>query len=614
MKHFHQMPFGAQVLEDGSVRFRLWAPAAQQVELSPGDGRFFPLEPKERHGESGWCELITREAAAGSLYRFRIDGKTEVTDPASRFQPADVHGPSEVIDPYAFEWSDDGWRGRPWQETVIYELHVGTFSPEGTFRGVEQKLDYLVDLGVTTIELMPISDFPGGRNWGYDGVLPYAPDACYGRPEDLKHLVQAAHAQGLMIFLDVVYNHFGPEGNYLRLYSPQFFTDRHRTPWGDAINFDGPGSRVVRDFFINNALYWLEEYRFDGLRLDAAHEIADDSKPDILTELAQTVREKFGDKRHVHLVLENGDNISRYLERDGNRVRLYDAQWNDDIHHAVHVAISAEVDGYYHDYAQNPVEHLCRCLTEGFAFQGQYSPYHQSTRGEPSKHLPPLAFVSFLQNHDQVGNRPFGTRILQIAPEAAVKAAMEILLLAPQIPLLFMGEEFGASSPFLYFCNFEGDLARAVTDGRRNEFARFAQFSAPETRDRIPDPNAEQTFLRSKLLWQELSETFHCSFLQFYRRLLAIRQSKIMPLLRGDNEIDFANWRSEGRAFSVDWTFSNKVRLQLRCNLAPEQDVLTTPASGGLIYCSDPQIAAAFQSGILPPWSALWFLDKSGSR
>jgi maltooligosyltrehalose trehalohydrolase len=608
------MPFGTQLLEDGGVRFRLWAPAAKQVELSLGDGLFVPLERKEDSLESGWFELITRDAAAGSRYRFRIDGKTDVPDPASRFQPDDVHGPSEVIDPSAFEWDDDKWRGRPWEEAAIYELHIGTFSPEGTFRGVEQKLDYLVDLGVTAIELMPISDFPGSRNWGYDGVLPYAPDGCYGRPEDLKHLVQEAHAKGLMIFLDVVYNHFGPEGNYLRLYSPQFFTDRHRTPWGDAINFDGPDSSVVRDFFINNALYWLEEYRFDGLRLDAVHTIVDDSKPGILTELAQTVRERFGDKRHVHLVLENGDNIARCLERDGNRVSLYDAQWNDDIHHAVHVAITGESDGYYHDYAQNPVGHLCRCLTEGFAFQGQYSPYHQSTRGEPSKHLPPSAFISFLQNHDQVGNRPFGTRILQIAPEAAVKAAMEILLLAPEIPLLFMGEEFGASSPFLYFCNFEGDLARAVTEGRRNEFARFAQFSAPETRDRIPDPNTEQTFLRSKLHWRELSETSHCSFLQFYRRLLAIRQNKIVPLLGGDNEVEFANCRSEGRAFFVDWQFSNNSRLQLRCNLTPEQVSATTPAFGNLIYCNDPQIAAAFQSGTLPPWSALWFLDESARR
>ena len=336
MNRSHAMPFGAQVLDNGSVHFRLWAPAAQQVSLrlESAAAQSLPLLPLA----DGWFELTTTEAGASSLYRFQIDGKIEVPDPASRFQPQDVHGPSQVIAPSAFDWSDEHWRGRPWEEAVIYELHVGTFTPEGTFQVIERKLDYLRDLGVTALELMPVADFPGRRNWGYDGVLPFAPDSSYGSPEDLKRLVQAAHLKGLMIFLDVVYNHFGPEGNYLHTYAPQFFTNRHHTPWGDAINFDGPGSRIVRDFFIHNALYWLEEYHFDGLRLDAVHSIVDDSKPDILTELAQTVRERFGKDRFVHLILENADNRARCLDRSrSGAVELYDAQWNDDIHHAVHV-------------------------------------------------------------------------------------------------------------------------------------------------------------------------------------------------------------------------------------------------------------------------------------
>jgi 1,4-alpha-glucan branching enzyme/maltooligosyltrehalose trehalohydrolase len=288
----------------------------------------------------------------------------EMPDPASRFQPQDVHGPSEVVDATAFQWREDSWRGRPWEEAVIYELHVGAFTTEGTFRGVEQKLDYLRDLGVTALELMPVADFPGTRNWGYDGVLLFAPDSSYGRSEDLKQLVQAAHAKGLMIFLDVVYNHFGPEGNYLHAYAPQFFTNRHHTPWGDAINFDGPESRVVRDFFIHNALYWLEEYNFDGLRLDAVHAIVDVSSPDILTELAQTVRERFGAERFVHLFVENVDNTVRYLSRDqSGSVRLYDAQWNDDIHHCLHVLLTGETDGYYADYAPLPQSAGRVCLS-----------------------------------------------------------------------------------------------------------------------------------------------------------------------------------------------------------------------------------------------------------
>jgi maltooligosyltrehalose trehalohydrolase len=605
----HSMPFGADVLPNGGVRFRLWAPGAKRVTLclENGSGADYPLLPLE----NGWFEKIVPEASAGSLYRFQIEDKTEVPDPASRFQPQDVQGPSEVVDPTAFQWTDENWRGRPWEEAVFYELHVGTFTPEGTFRGVEQKLDYLRDLGVTAVELMPLADFSGARNWGYDGVLPFAPDSAYGRPEDLKQLVQSAHAKGLMIFLDVVYNHFGPEGNYLHLYAPQFFTKRHSTPWGEAINFDGPDSRVVRDFFIHNALYWLEEYRFDGLRLDAVHAIVDNSDPNILTELAQTVRERFGAERFVHLVVENVNNTPRYLARDqGGAVRLYDAQWNDDIHHCVHVLLTGESDGYYSDYAPNPMRHVCRCLTEGFAYQGDYSEFHGETRGEPSSHLAPSAFISFLQNHDQIGNRAFGERISQLTDPRALKAAMEILLLAPAPPLLFMGEEFGAATPFLFFCDFHGDLAAAVTNGRRSEFARFAQFSSPEVRESIPDPNDESTYLTSKLDWGTVGDKVHADWLNFYRELLATRKEKIVPHLGAACASRCDASQGGERKLSANWIFEDRARLELRANLGNETVPMQEEHRGVPFYASTPEAATAFNRGSLPAWSVVWSLRE----
>ena len=607
MKRSHTMPFGAELCENGEVRFRLWAPKAQRVELCIEDP---PAEqiPLERL-DDGWFELITRAARAASRYRFQIDGEAKVPDPASRFQPLDVHWPSEVIDPRAFDWKDDQWRGRPWEDAVIYELHVGAFTPEGTFHGVSERLDYLRDLGVTAIELMPVADFPGRRNWGYDGVLPYAPDSSYGRPEDLKFLVQAAHDRGLMVFLDVVYNHFGPDGNYLSLYSPQFFTSRHRTPWGDGINFDGPESRVVREFFIHNALFWLEEYNFDGLRLDAVHAIADDSTPDIITELAQVVRQRFKGHRLVHLILENGDNAARYLHRDSDgRVLLYDAQWNDDIHHVFHVLTTGETDGYYSDYARDPIRHLCRCLSEGFAYQGDHSEYHGEPRGEPSSSLPPSAFISFVQNHDQVGNRALGERITQLASPAAVKAAMEILLLSPAPPLLFMGEEFGASTPFLFFCDFRDELANAVTNGRRNEFARFAKFSSPEMREQIPNPNAEKTYLQSKLDWQSLTREPHARWLQLYRELLSIRKRKLVPHLRTIIAVRSECFTSEKRGISVNWYLGDRASLLLRANMGEGAVPMRAENTDDVIYSSSAEALQAFQSGNLPPWSVIWLL------
>jgi maltooligosyltrehalose trehalohydrolase len=591
----HEMPFGAGYLGDGRTRFALWAPAAEAVELVL-DGEARPM----RRDEAGMF-VLTADAAPGARYRYRVNGGQEVPDPASRYQPEDVHGPSEVVNPAAFDWGEEVWQGRPWHETILYELHVGAFSPEGTFAGVEARLDHLADLGVTAIELMPISDFPGRRNWGYDGVLPFAPDASYGTPDDLKRLVRAAHGRGIQVFLDVVYNHFGPEGNYLNLYAPRFFTERHETPWGAAINVDGEGGEFVRSFFIHNALYWLVEYGFDGLRLDAVHAIIDDSEKHFLVELAERVRSGPGSGRHVHLILENEENQSSLLR--GNE--LYTAQWNDDVHHALHVALTGEDAAYYADYADAPVTSLGRCLAEGFAYQGDPSRHRGNRRGEPSADLSPLSFVAFLQNHDQVGNRAFGDRITDLAPPEAVRAAAEVYLLSPQVPMLFMGEEWATSAPFAFFCDFEDELAGLVTEGRRAEFAKFPEFSDPETRERIPDPNAEGTFAASRLRWEELEEPEHARWLGFYRALISLRRKEIIPRLANVPGGEAA-YRTVGEhGLRVQWPLGDGSLLTLLAKLGPEPLGGFEQAVGDLLYAPE---GAAGDERELPAWSVAWYL------
>jgi malto-oligosyltrehalose trehalohydrolase len=542
--------------------------------------------------EGGWYELLTDKARAGSLYRYRINGEHTVPDPASRRNPQDVHGPSEVIDPTEFEWNDAGWTNRPWHEAVIYELHVGTFSPQGTFSGVEAKLDHLVSLGVTAIEIMPIADFPGQRGWGYDGVLPYAPESAYGTPNELKSLVAAAHKRGLAVLLDVVYNHFGPEGNYLGLYAPQFFTERHHTPWGAAINFDGDDSRPVRDFFINNALYWLEEYHLDGLRFDAVHAIMDDSKRHIVREIAETVREYAGEERNIYLVLENAANEARFLGSPGRRGK-HDAQWHDEIHHCLHTILTAEADGYYAKFAVEPHSKLCCSLAEGF-----------------DRHLPPTAFVTFLQNHDQIGNRALGERLGQIVTnDDALRAATALVLLAPSPPMLFMGEEWNAPEPFPYFCDFEPELARRVREGRKKEFAHFARFRDPAQVARIPDPRSPATVDSARLDWSRLRASAHEDWLDLYQRLLAIRQQDIVPLVP---HIRFAtcNKLDSGVAFAVDWALSEGSVLHLIANLAEEPARLVGRTAGRLIYATHPNIRATVTRNELAPWSVTWLLER----
>ena len=603
----HVMPFGAEA-RDGGVCFRLWAPALETVDVVLHDASPPRVVAMERFGD-GWFRAYLEDAGAGTPYGFRIDGGVEVPDPASRYQPEDVHGPSVVVDPTARAWEYPDWTGRPWHEAVIYELHVGTFSPEGTFAGVERRLDHLADLGVTAVELMPIADFSGRRNWGYDGVLPFAPDSSYGTPEDLKRLVDAAHGRGLMMFLDVVYNHFGPDGNFLHAYAPQFFTDRFETPWGAAIDFS---RREVRDFFIHNALYWLEEFRFDGLRLDAVHAIVDESEPDILEELAETVRGHFDSAREVHLVLENEHNAAHRLDRDGaGRPRHYVAQWNDDIHHAFHVLATGESAAYYADFAERPLDHLVRCLAEGFAFQGEaFSPREGGGRGEPSGHLPAGAFISFIQNHDQVGNRAFGDRLTSLTSPEVLKALTAVMLLAPSPPMLFMGEEWGATEPFLFFCDFRDDLANGVREGRRREFARFPEFRDPEARERIPDPNAEDTFAASKLDWDAAHSPDHESWLDHCRELLGLRHRYITPRLSGLRGNDAKVLRFGAGGIHGVWRLGGGSELTLVANLAVSETEPPAGAAGGRPIFSIPG-DATIDGTALPPWSVIWSLRES---
>ena len=541
--------FGPLVAVHG-VTFRLWAPAAKGVHVVLDDAR----RPMRREG--GWFTAEVSGAQAGLRYKFQIDDDLLIADPASRFQPDDVAGASEVID-HAYDWRCSDWKGRPWQETVFLELHVGTFTPQGSFRAIIDKLDHIVASGITAIELMPLADFPGRWNWGYDGVLLYAPDSAYGRPEDLKALIDAAHERGLMVFLDVVYNHFGPEGNYLGRIAPRFFTDA-QTPWGGAIDYAVP---EVRAFAIENALAWVRDYRFDGLRLDAVHAIVAPGEPHILNDLSAAVaafaRES---SRHIHLVLENDDNGARFLMPHGG----YRAQWNDDFHHAWHVQLTREISGYYKDYTDSTA-HVTRTLAEGFAYQSDASPNRGGKpRGESTEGLPPLAFVNFLQNHDQIGNRPLGERLSRLARPESYEAALAVLLLAPSPPLLFMGEEWGATEPFPFFCDFKGELADAIRQGRRKEFAEAYEKHG----DEIPDPLAEETVRSATLDWSAATRGAGAARLKLTQALLRARREHVVPLMAdfiaGKTDAAVADdvltvtWRTKDRAFSIVANLSDR--------------------------------------------------------
>jgi maltooligosyltrehalose trehalohydrolase len=511
---------------DHGVTFNLWAPTAQSVELLETN------RPPRRmpRDNDGWYQLLSPTAHAGTRYQFRINEGLIVPDPASFFQPDDVGAPSEVIDTAALRDSVL-YPGRPWAEIVIYELHVGTFSEDGSYAGVEGRLPYLRDLGITAIELMPLNDVPGRHNWGYDGVLLNAPNARYGRPQDLKRLLRAAHALNIMVYLDVVYNHFGPQLNYLHSYAESFFTARHTTGWGPAVNLEAREGAFVRDFLIENALMWLRDYGFDGLRFDAVHALKDDSDRHFLIELAETVRHELPGRR-VHLMLENEANQAHLLERERGQAKYYDAQWGDDFHNALHVLLTGEDEGYYRAFADKPLEHLARSLAEGFAYQGEMFPLHNAPRGEPSAHLPPEATIFFAQNHDQIGNRAFGERLSKLVSPEKIGQVLALVLLSPHIPMLFMGEEAAVDTPFLFFADWSGEAAELTREGRRKEFAHFKAFSTAEMRASIPDPCDEQTFLASKLDWKTIDRSpASLEFRALTTQLLRIRREKIVPLI-----------------------------------------------------------------------------------
>jgi malto-oligosyltrehalose trehalohydrolase len=571
------LPFGATLLAGEQTRFRLWAPGQKQVALQIEGRERVPMQA----GENGWFEA-TAPCGAGAQYRFVLESGLAIPDPASRAQADDVHGPSVVVDPRSYRWRNTDWRGRPWEETVLYELHAGLL---GGFAGVQRELKRLAELGITAVELMPINDFPGKRNWGYDGVLPYAPDRAYGSPDDLKALIDAAHDHGLMIFLDVVYNHFGPDGNYLASYAPQFFRDDVSTPWGPAIDFR---RAEVRRFFTENAIYWLMEYRFDGLRFDAVHAI---TEADWLDEMAAAVRATVEKGRHVHLVLEHDGNVADHLRAD------FDAQWNDDGHHVLHTMLTGESEGYYADYADRPAQRLARCLAEGFVYQGEPSAHRSGEgRGTPSADLPPSAFVLFLQNHDQIGNRAFGDRLTASVDPKKLEAAIALQLLSPQIPLVFMGEEAASTSPYQFFTDHHGELADAVREGRRKEFASFAAFSDPAQREKIPDPNAAETFERSR----PQPRAGHDEREELYRKLLALRREHLVPRLPGAKSI--GEEAIGEAAVLARWRLGDGAIWSIAANLGRAPCPLETPA-GRLIYgpATDGQLGGHTTLAFLEP-------------
>lgn len=515
-----------------------------------------PLLPMMRSTD-GWFHA-SAALADGTRYRYRLSDGTLVPDPASRGQSSDVHDASVVCSD-DYPWRHPDWVGRPWTEAVLYEVHAGI---AGGFKAVQADLPRLKALGITAVELMPINDFPGQRNWGYDGVLPYAPDTAYGTPADLKELVDAAHGLGMMMFLDVVYNHFGPDGNYLGSYAPEFFRDDVKTPWGPAIDFR---RREVRDYFTGNVLMWLMEYRFDGLRFDAVHAI---QEQDWVEEMAAIVRETVDPNRHVHLVLEH-HNAARHLRKS------IDAQWNDDGHNVLHVLLTGEDSGYYGDYAHEPAAKLARVLSEGWVYQGERSDYLKAPRGEPSADLPPYAHVLFLQNHDQIGNRALGERLTELASPDALDAAIALLLLCPQIPLLFMGEEAGSRTPFQFFTDHHDELAEAVREGRRQEFAGFAAFADPEKRAHIPDPNAARTFEAS------IPRPGEPGRFEFYQRLIALRMTAIVPRLIGTTALGAETTGS--KAVRASWRLGDGSRLTIITNLGEDAAPYETPA-GNLLF------------------------------
>ena len=543
-------------------RFRVWAPRTERVDVLHRGRRL-----RMSAASGGWFEVAVGDAEPGDDYAFSLDGGPPRPDPRSPWQPAGIHGPSRLLDHAAFPWTDDTWRGGALRGAVLYELHVGTFTPEGTFEAVIPHLAELVELGVTAVEVMPVAEFSGDRGWGYDGVDLFAPHHAYGGPMGLKRLVDACHARGLAVVLDVVYNHLGPAGNYLSEFGP-YFTDRYATPWGEAVNLDGPDSDPVRAFFLENATMWLCDYHVDGLRLDAVHAIVDTSAVHLLEELAERVDELeavLG--RTLVLIAESDANdprIVRAREAGGYGI---DGQWSDDFHHALHALLTGERRGYYADFGS--FADLAAALTHVFVNDGRYSTFRRRRHGRPATGLPGWRFVAYLQNHDQIGNRAGGERMSLLVNERRLKIGAALVLTAPYVPLLFQGEEWGAHTPFLYFTDHrEPDLGRAVSEGRRREFADFGW--APED---VPDPQAPETFTRSKLDWTECTRPPHAELLTWHRELLHLRRHT--PAL-ADGRVDRVHVRYDD---SGGWLLIERDPITIACNLSAQP--ATIPLSPG---------------------------------
>ena len=518
---------GARLTSNGVV-FRVWSPESERVELLLEGGAAAPVEMRKT--DNGVFETTIAEAGPGTRYRYRIDGKGPFPDPVSRYQPDGVHGASEVIDPSTFAWSDDGWKGIDRDRLIIYELHVGTFTQAGTFAAATEMLPKLADLGVTAVELMPLADFPGERGWGYDGVCLYAPARCYGTPEDLRRFVDTAHQLGLAVLLDVVYNHLGPDGNYLTCFSKYYFSTSHHTDWGTGPNFDGEFSNQVEDFFVDNALHWVREYHIDGLRLDATHAIQDEGERHVLELLSDRIHDAGRELGRTTVVIaEDERNLATLVQPRGAGGFGMDGVWADDLHHQIRRALTGEKDGYYADYS-GTAEDIAATLRNGWFYCGQPSPRRRVPRGTDPAGLDPARFVVCIQNHDQIGNRAFGERLNMQIDQAAYRAASALLLLAPQTPLLYMGQEWAASSPFLYFTDHNPELGALVTEGRRKEFRHFTAFTDPNIRTRIPDPQSTATFWTSKLNWDERVKEPFSSTLRLYRDLIRLR--KVEPALQ----------------------------------------------------------------------------------
>ena len=578
----HPLPFGAELLDDGATQFRIWAPSAGQVVLELDGHKPLPMQTDDGGWHSG-----THPAPAGTQYRYRLPDGLLVPDPASRHQAGDVHDASIVVDPRAFQWRNMAWLGRPWHEAVIYECHAGSM---GGFTGIRDRLPELQALGITAIEIMPIADFPGGRNWGYDGVLPFAPDTAYGTPDELKALIDDAHGLGLMVMLDVVYNHFGPDGAYIHVFAKPFFREDIHTPWGAAIDFRRP---EVCDYFTQNALYWLHEYRFDGLRFDAVHAISEEG---FLRDLADDIRAGVEPGRHVHLVLEHEGNRAALLKA-GPQAPGFDAQWADDFHHCIHVLLTGELEGYYQDFEQATAL-LATCLRDGFAYQGEMSPHLQRLRGEPSGHLPTTCFVACLQNHDQIGNRAMGERLTTLADPAKLRAATALLLLSPFIPMLFMGEEHGATSPFPFFTSHNEELAALVREGRRAEFKHFAAFQDEARRAAIPDPNAPGTFEAS------IPNRPDPDMFGFVQALLTLRRNHVVPGLPGCRSAGVE--ALQAGALRAAWTLGDGRRLVLAFNLGDAPAMASLPG-GPPLYA----FPAGASGPMLPPGSIIAHIEAA---